>query len=1097
MSTSTPTTDPTLDIPLSERKLSDLTDAEIRALTEEQAATTGYNPNAPLIGPLEPLESVKDEYRNAGAEVFLRKLEGLEKMGFTKVRRTRGDGDCFYRSFIWSYLERLVDLPGEESKKAFYLVESLLPTLEAVGFEKEIFEDFYAPLQKILKNLASPAVTGRRPSHEELYEALTRDEDAMCTIVFLRLLTSAYLKTHPDEFVPFLFAMEDDPRWFGNAPSMDDFCGFYVEPCSKEADHLQITALTRALGVHTRIAYLDQSSPAAKFGGGVGEAGTEVDFHEFEEEEQEKLANVLLYRPGHYDSGGYKQVGLPAGQYTVGGPQRDKEAERDLELGDLGADVFYDESEAPDVPSSFASNVSSIRELLKGFEASIQTLNTRQMYSLSQPSDELTSQIDVLTAQLQLDSSDLTKRIGVLGTQVGRDEARRGHWETLKGGLGRAVGRWQQVESQQRQRIRERVARQYKIVKPEATELEIKEVLESNQGDQIFDQAVAGSREAGAQAALSEAQTRRAEMAKLEATITELALLMTQVSELVATQDQQFITIEETTATVEKDTLDGVNQLTTAKVSAAAARHKRKICAGFFGLILLILYITAMPQGIFADVPEPSPEAMREALSLLGFETDKFDADTQNWLPDAVEKLADAFVLRLAAKARAQEAAERREREASNQPQERRVPHAQPAIAAYEGVPAPEATSGYFASDPARPVRGLPGAPKLSPPPGIPLRQPAPPPKTMHQRLLLDLLVDEKRRAEQRGERAVMKFVEGPEPGKESGRLLCWKGAPTGPKSKDEVTLICKTLRSTLTEPAVFMMDFECKMHEHEFNKKLGNIFKLADDVIELLTVANAAKVMVGPAPPPAVSGSKRRERESETSEDTSSKRSRDDSGYATSSSSCSSPPPAAASPESPNEAKIRTWNLELNQACSIATSKKPYNALVFDGTCSGFGDSYFTAVQPKDSYTSRGLDRPAEQVFFSATPEQDQSLWGVEVPSHAHPLVVGFAGVAGFDGLLAWDQQYDVRVSYDRKDAKRIYLTDIRRCKKRETEGWYPGFQVVTAVYEQLALPGGGAPRYAPLDQQHQRRGARKIEQLRAYHRGELERKSAEASKA
>lgn len=78
---------------------------------------------------------------------------------------------------------------------------------------------------------------------------------------------------------------------------------------SQEADHLAITALTRALHVPLRIAYLDQSvlpyhdggglsSDLAAGGGGAGAA--EVNFVEFEEEAAKKgekgIEGALLYR---------------------------------------------------------------------------------------------------------------------------------------------------------------------------------------------------------------------------------------------------------------------------------------------------------------------------------------------------------------------------------------------------------------------------------------------------------------------------------------------------------------------------------------------------------------------------------------------------------------------------------------------------------------------------------------------------------------------------------------------------------------------------------------------------------------------------------
>lgn len=48
--------------------------------------------------------------------------------------------------------------------------------------------------------------------------------------MFLRLVTSAYLKANADDFTPFLFGLEDDPRFFETgAPTLDEFCSFYVE----------------------------------------------------------------------------------------------------------------------------------------------------------------------------------------------------------------------------------------------------------------------------------------------------------------------------------------------------------------------------------------------------------------------------------------------------------------------------------------------------------------------------------------------------------------------------------------------------------------------------------------------------------------------------------------------------------------------------------------------------------------------------------------------------------------------------------------------------------------------------------------------------
>lgn len=197
----------------------------------------------------------------------------------------------------------------------------------------------------------------------------------------------------------------------------------------------------------------------------------------------------------------------------------------------------------------------------------------------------------------------------MLGQQVGQDEAKKDHWDTLKSSLGRAVSKLQMTGKAHRERIRDRVGRQFRIVKPDATEQEVQQVLESGNGGQIFAQAVslrvapcpqsahspfspsqvASSRSEEALAALSEAKDRRSALLKLEANMAELATLFSQVQELVVAQDQQFTSISDSAEKTEGDMAAGVKQVVSAKLSAAAARHKRKLCAAFAAVLVIVL----------------------------------------------------------------------------------------------------------------------------------------------------------------------------------------------------------------------------------------------------------------------------------------------------------------------------------------------------------------------------------------------------------------------------------------------------------------------------------------------------------------------------
>ena len=53
-----------------------------------------------------------------------------------------------------------------------------------------------------------------------------------------------------------------------------------------------------------------------------------------------------------------------------------------------------------------------------------------------------------------------------------------------------AIQNYQTVEQQHRQKYKQRIERQYKIVKPDATPEEVRAVVEDDNGGQVFSQAV-------------------------------------------------------------------------------------------------------------------------------------------------------------------------------------------------------------------------------------------------------------------------------------------------------------------------------------------------------------------------------------------------------------------------------------------------------------------------------------------------------------------------------------------------------------------------------------------------------------------------------
>ncbi|TKA54936.1 hypothetical protein B0A53_02409 [Rhodotorula sp. CCFEE 5036] len=283
-------------------------------------------------------------------------------------------------------------------------------------------------------------------------------------------------------------------------------------------------------------------------------------------------------------SQGYKPLDAPIKEHTVsGGGIREQQP---IELGDLANDEFFDE-------------VARIRDGTRTLDESITVLQTKQTLSLQSPSDPLSLELASLSAKLSSEVSSYRSRISDLSERVGKDEARRGHWENLKAALGRAVERWQRVERDHREKVRDKISRQMKIVNPAVSEQEIKAAVDSSgpAANQIFAQAlVGGSRTAAARSALDEAQTRRSELLRIEETLTELAALMQQVADLVVVQDIKVLHLEQTSHEIEADIEKGAEQLGVARVSAAAARHKRKLCAGIVLALVVVIVIVVIVQ---------------------------------------------------------------------------------------------------------------------------------------------------------------------------------------------------------------------------------------------------------------------------------------------------------------------------------------------------------------------------------------------------------------------------------------------------------------------------------------------------------------------
>ncbi|KAG8847888.1 Plasma membrane t-SNARE, secretory vesicle fusion [Serendipita sp. 411] len=250
--------------------------------------------------------------------------------------------------------------------------------------------------------------------------------------------------------------------------------------------------------------------------------------------------------------------------------------------------------------SAFWSEVSAIQELLKEYSDNVNMISNLHQRSLNNIEDQQAArQLDQVVASNRKLSNQLKNRIKALQAQGGdsRDgQTRRQQAALLKDKFQAAIQNYQQVEQKQRNATKSQMERQYKIVKPNASPEEVRQVVNDESGGQIFQQALLNSDQVGrARSAYREVQERHNDILKITQTVAELQTLMNDMALIVEEQGETINAVEQTTAVAEKDVETGYKHTEEAKKSAISARKKRWIC---FFIVLIILIIIAIVIGV-------------------------------------------------------------------------------------------------------------------------------------------------------------------------------------------------------------------------------------------------------------------------------------------------------------------------------------------------------------------------------------------------------------------------------------------------------------------------------------------------------------------
>lgn len=162
--------------------------------------------------------------------------------------------------------------------------------------------------------------------------------------------------------------------------------------------------------------------------------------------------------------------------------------------------------------------------------------------------------------------------------------------------LKAAITSYQQVESQFRKRTQDQMARQYRIVRPDATDEEVRAAVEDTSGGQVFSQALMQSdRQGRARAALSAVQDRHVALVKIEQQMVELAQLFQDMDTLVVQQEAAVMQIEQKGEEVVENLDKGNEEIGVAVNTARKTRKKKWICLGICGTSNVTFHLERSP----------------------------------------------------------------------------------------------------------------------------------------------------------------------------------------------------------------------------------------------------------------------------------------------------------------------------------------------------------------------------------------------------------------------------------------------------------------------------------------------------------------------
>jgi syntaxin 1B/2/3 len=221
----------------------------------------------------------------------------------------------------------------------------------------------------------------------------------------------------------------------------------------------------------------------------------------------------------------------------------------------------------------------------------LRELQALQAKAINDANTSMNSQLESQSSQLMSMYRDLVGKIKNIKQMPESGQPKNApQVQRVDRKLKKAMEAYRQADADYRRRLQEQSARQYRIVRPDASEQEVREAVENPDSQQVFQQAMMNSNRRGqAQSTMNAVRSRHEAIQNIERQMIELAELFTDMDNLVMQQEAAVTNIEMKGEEVVENMDKGNAEIGTAIVHARNTRKWKWWCLCITGMFILLL----------------------------------------------------------------------------------------------------------------------------------------------------------------------------------------------------------------------------------------------------------------------------------------------------------------------------------------------------------------------------------------------------------------------------------------------------------------------------------------------------------------------------